>query len=201
MMGPNAGSKDNELAPLDAEKAPLVTPSGAYGSLNDDEATEPVKTSDGKSTSRKRLEDRILMKTQTSFIEDAAYFRDGSIPHSLVLALVIGAVCGIAAYVYYTILFWLLEFVWHTLPEMVVVDKWPEWAYVLWIPLVGFTMALGVGLTVVYMGEPGDLPYTVKCVHEQAYVAMSHVMPMVRWFLILCRDFTLLSFDAANIFS
>ena len=41
-------------------------------------------------------------------------------------------------------------------------------------------MAFGVGLTVVYIGEPGDLAYTIKCVHEKAYVAMSHVMPMVR---------------------
>ena len=68
---------------------------------------------------------------------------------------------------------------WHTLPELIVIDKWPEWAYVLWIPIIGFTMALGVGLTVKYMGEPGDLAYTIKCVHDKAYVAMSHVMPMV----------------------
>jgi hypothetical protein len=97
----------------------------------------------------------------------------------MVLALVIGGVCGTASFVYYKILFWSLEFFWHTLPQMIVVDKWPEWAYVFWIPLVGFAMALGVGLTVVYLGEPGDLPYTVKCVHERAYVAMSHVIPMV----------------------
>ncbi len=29
------------------------------------------------------------------------------------------------------------------------------------------------------MGEPGDLAYTVNAVHEKAYLAMDHVMPMV----------------------
>lgn len=123
---------------------------------------------------------RTLVKTQSSFWEDARYFKDGSIPHSCVLALVIGTVCGVASFVYYKMLFWLLDVVWHTLPSMIVVGVWPEWAYVLWIPLVGFTMAIGVGMTVIYMGEPGDLPYTVKCLHEKGYLAMGHVMPMVR---------------------
>ena len=131
---------------------------------------------------RKRMQERVLVKTQSSFWEDSYYFKDGSIPHSVVLALTIGVVCGTAAYLYYTCLFWLLQFTWHTLPEEYLVvpnPYWPEYLYVLWIPIVGVIMAVGVGLTVVYLGEPGDLPYTVKCVHEKAYVAMSHVMPMV----------------------
>jgi len=40
-------------------------------------------------------------------------------------------------------------------------------------------MAALSGLTVKYMGEPGDLAFTIKCVHEKAYIAMDHVMPMV----------------------
>jgi hypothetical protein len=150
------------------EDSPLVTHK-TYGSL------EPKKTAP---TSRRM--NHVLVKTQTSMWEDAVHFKEGSIPHSTVLAVVIGAVCGTAAYVYYTILSWVMEYVWHTLPQQIVVGHWPEWAYVLWIPLVGVFMALGVGLTVVYMGEPGDLPSTIKCVHEKGYVAMSHVMPMVR---------------------
>ena len=133
---------------------------------------------------RKRMQERglVLVKTQSSFFEDSYYFKDGSIPHSIVLASTIGIVCGTAAYLYYTCLFWLLQFTWHTLPEEYLVlpnPYWPEYLYVLWIPIVGILMAIGVGLSVVYLGEPGDLPYTVKCVHEKAYVAMSHVMPMV----------------------
>jgi len=27
--------------------------------------------------------------------------------------------------------------------------------------------------------KPGDLPYTIRCVHEKAYISMDHVLPMV----------------------
>ena len=107
-------------------------------------------------------------------LEDARTFAEGSIPHSLAIGTVIGVVGGLAAYMYYAVLFWALDFVWKVLPNALIVDKWPEWSYPFWIPIVGVTMAIGVGLTVKYMGEPGDLPYTVKCVHDSAYVPMSH---------------------------
>lgn len=57
--------------------------------------------------------------------------------------------------------------------------NWDESYYWLWIPLVSFTMITFVGLTVVFMGEPGDLPYTIGRVHAQAYIPMDHVSPMV----------------------
>lgn len=175
-MAPNIVS-ETRPSKMD-EQDHLLSSNAGYGALSEDEKTvKVVPLKDGTSGTKPI---RTLVKTQSSFWEDATYFKSGSIPHSTVLALIIGIVCGVGAFVYYRILFWLLEFVWHTLPKMVVVGKWPEWAYVLWIPLVGFLMAVGVGLTVVYMGEPGDLPYTVKCVHEHAYVSMGHVMPMVR---------------------
>ena len=157
-MGSLSTDQDKELAPLATENEPLVTTNGAYGSVEEGRRNVAIQENGGVSKSermRRQLEARVLVKTQSSFWEDAAYFRDGSIPHSMVLATVIGGVCGTAAFVYYKILFWILEFVWHTLPQMIVVDKWPEWTYVLWIPLVAFIMAIGVGLTVVYMGEPG----------------------------------------------
>jgi hypothetical protein len=59
------------------------------------------------------------------------------------------------------------------------VGNWSEECYWLWIPLVSFTMITCVGLTVVFMGEPGDLPYTIGRVHVQAYIPMDHVSPMV----------------------
>ena len=98
-----------------------------------------------------------LRKTQNSFWEDAVNFTEGTIPQSIVIAICVGTVCGIAAFVYYTLLFYLLESLWHTIPEAVVVDKWPENLHVLWIPVVGFSMAILTGLTVVLLGEPGDL--------------------------------------------
>jgi len=130
---------------------------------------------------RRRASSQVLIKTQKSFYQDAVDFSEGTIPHSMVLALTIGIVCGVAAYVYYAGLEWALEFLWKTLPEhwLVSNENIPESLYFLWIPLVGFIMATGLGLTVCYMGEPGDLPYTIKCVHDKAYVAMDHVLPMV----------------------
>lgn len=49
----------------------------------------------------------------------------------------------------------------------------------MWIPIIGFSMAYCSGLTVKYLGEPGDLAYTIKCVHKKAFIGMDHVMPMV----------------------
>lgn len=121
-----------------------------------------------------------LAKTKgASFIEDFLNFEEGTAPQSLVVALVMGVICGVSAFVYYWILWGVLEFVWHTFPNNFIVDVWPESMYVLWIPIVGFSMAVCLGFTVKYMGEPGDLAYTVKCVHEKAYISMDHCMPMV----------------------
>ena len=125
------------------------------------------------------LTEKRLLKTNTTFWEDARHFHEGTIPQSIVLAFVVGIACGISAYVYYFVLELLLDLVWKTLPEKYIVDVWPEWAHVLWIPLVGFTLVICVGLSVLFLGDPGDLPYTIKCVHEKGYIAMSHVMPMV----------------------
>jgi hypothetical protein len=92
---------------------------------------------------------------------------------------VIGIVCGIVCWLYYSVLFFFLDFLWKTLPERFVVGSWNEEYYWLWIPLVSFTMITAVGLTVVFMGEPGDLPYTIGRVHAQAYIPMGHVPPML----------------------
>ncbi|KAG7346731.1 chloride channel [Nitzschia inconspicua] len=120
-----------------------------------------------------------LEKVKTSFFQDAKSLAEGTIPQSVVLALVIGVVCGVACWLYYSILFFFLELLWTTLPDQVVVNSWDEKYYWLWIPLVSTTMITCVGLTVVYMGEPGDLPYTIGRVHAQAFIPMNHVSPMV----------------------
>lgn len=163
------------------ETVPLKTGNG-YGSLADNGSSQTPPGS-ARSMSRKSSgthkrtvssASHVMLKTQTSMYEDTRSFAPGSIPHSVAIGTIIGVVCGVAAYLYYAVLFWVLKFVWSDMPEMFVIDKWPEWAYPLWIPLIGFAMAIGVGVTVIYMGEPGDLPYTIKCVHDDAYVAMSH---------------------------
>ena len=120
-----------------------------------------------------------LEKVKTNFFQDAKSLAEGTIPQSIVLAVAIGIVCGIACWLYYSVLFFFLEFLWTTLPEKLVIDKWDEDKYWLWIPLVSSVMVTCVGLTVVFMGEPGDLPYTIGRVHAQAYIPMNHVSPMV----------------------
>jgi H+/Cl- antiporter ClcA len=122
----------------------------------------------------------FLEKIKSSFFEDAKSLAAGTIPQSIVLAVVIGTVCGIACWLYYTALFFFLELLWETIPERFIQGShWPEEYYWLWIPLVSFTMVTLVGLTVVYLGEPGDLPYTISRVHHFAYIPMDHVTPMV----------------------
>lgn len=120
-----------------------------------------------------------LRSGDSTFWNDVKHFNPGSMPHSTVVGISIGVMCGILAYIYYTILEWLLEFLWKTLPDMIVVPYLPESLHFLWIPALGYVMAIGVGLSVQLLGEPGDLSYTVQCVHDQAYIDMSHVLPML----------------------
>jgi hypothetical protein len=121
----------------------------------------------------------FLEKVKTNFFEDSKSLAVGTIPQSVVVAVVIGIVCGFACWIYYSVLLFMLEFLWDTLPNKLVKGHWPEEAYWLWIPIVTTCMCVCVGLTVKFMGEPGDLPYTVGRVHHFAYIPMNHVLPMV----------------------
>lgn len=151
--------------------------SSMTSTAEDDGGGDVVKP--GSRHHRRLSSGRVLVKTQSStFWGDAKVLAPGSVPHSMLLALVIGVVCGVAAFLYYRALDASLEFLWKTLPQRYA-SHWPDHLQFLWVPLVGITMAALVGLTVRYVGEPGDLPYTIKCVHEKAYVAMDHVLPMV----------------------
>jgi hypothetical protein len=121
----------------------------------------------------------FLEKVKTNFFEDAKSLAIGTIPQSIVVAIVIGIVCGFACWIYYSVLLFMLEFLWDTLPNKLIVGHWIEGAYWLWIPIVSTCMCVCVGLTVKWMGEPGDLPYTILRVHHFAYIPMNHVLPMV----------------------
>lgn len=112
------------------------------------------------------------------FLQDARSLAEGTIPQSVVLSFVIGIVCGVAAYLYYSCLFFLLEFCWHTVPETYIVNYWPKEYHWIYAPLLSFSFAILVGLSVVVLGEPGDLPFTISCIHRQAYIPMNHVIPM-----------------------
>lgn len=117
----------------------------------------------------------------SAFITDLQDVQGGTVPVSVAIALTIGAVCGLVAYVYYTVLEFLLRLVWKTIPEKCFLanESWPTPLHWLWIPIVCISMAFLVGISVRYLGDPGDLAYTVACVHKKAYVAVSHVIPML----------------------
>jgi len=121
----------------------------------------------------------VLRRTPNTFAEDFVGLEEGSIPQSLVVAAVVGVVCGISANIYYRVLEWGLNFFWKTLPKQIIIPSWSEWAYPLWIPIVGIFMAINLGLSVKYLGDPGDLPTTVKAIHEKGFLGMDHCLPMV----------------------
>lgn len=102
-------------------------------------------------------------RAQKSFYKDLKDFSEGSIPQSIVIATCIGCVCGVVAFLYYTVLDALLDLIWKELPKRFVIDQWPEHLYVLWMPLVIITLSVCCGLSIYFLGEPGDLAYTIKC--------------------------------------
>lgn len=143
-----------------------------YGSLSMSENDEPTELKREEKT-------KVLTHTQSSFYGDLSKMNPGSIPHSVVIGATTGVACGVAAYLYYICLWSLLELVWRTIPEKFIMGHWPEHLYVLYIPLVGYACALLVGLSVKYLGDPGDLAYVVKCVHEKGYIGVDHSWPMI----------------------
>ena len=154
------------------ETTPLCSVNG-YGALN----------GDGDIPDMKRRESHtfhaVNIHFQGSFLDDCRNLREGSFPHSLVIASAIGISCGFAAFVYYELLYGLLDLLWTKIPETYIVGSWPEWAYPLYIPLVGFSMAVLVGLSVKLLGDPGDLNHVIHCVHEKAYIGVDHAIPMI----------------------
>ena len=50
----------------------------------------------------------------------------------------------------------------------------------MWIPIMVWTiMSICIGVSVVFLGEPGDLALTIGMVHEKGFIPMDHVMPML----------------------
>ena len=144
-------------------------------------SSENVDEEGGKKINVEEGEDPTLhlhCRTRTTFWNDLKN-KEGTIPHSLIVGLCVGIACGIAVFLYYKALFGLMDWWWKNLPQQLVVDKWPQQLQVLWIPLVLVIIAIGIGLTVQIMGDPGDLAYTIKCVHSTGYITIDHAIPMV----------------------
>lgn len=116
-----------------------------------------------------------------AFIADISSIHSGTVPISVLIATIIGILCGIAAFLYYALLEYLLHILWHQAPNSLAA-AYPSWSpsyYWIWIPIVGMSCAVLVGSAIVLLGFPGDLPYTVKCVHKLGYVPIDHAPSMV----------------------
>lgn len=115
------------------------------------------------------------------FLSDISSIHSGTVPVSVMIATIIGILCGIAAFLYYALLEYLLHVLWHQWPHAIA-NAYPSWSpsyHWVWIPAVGMTCAVLVGTAIVLLGFPGDLPYTVKCVHKLGYVPIDHAPSMV----------------------
>lgn len=116
-----------------------------------------------------------------AFLDDVSNIQSGTVPVSIFIAAVIGVLCGVAAFLYYSMLEFFLEFLWKTLPEHIA-EMFPFWLpgfHWMWIPIMGMICAILVGVSIKVLGFPGDLAYTVKCVHKMGYVPIGHAPSMV----------------------
>ena len=118
----------------------------------------------------------------------------GSVPHSVLVATTIGTACGISAYLYNTILQYGLITIWKTWSQQLLLlwlqrnpedtttvdfstTPLPTWT-ILWLPIVAIVLSIGLGYTVRYVGEPGDLASTIQCVHLHGWIELNHAVPM-----------------------
>ena len=176
-------SLKDAAAVLQEDEIPVVDK--AASSAEEEEASEnfllleTISSTVGEAHTLKEIEHEYLLKTQKTFYKDAVNFAEGSIPQSIIMAFCIGCVCGVVAYLYYSVLDSLLDLIWEKMPTKFVIGKWPEHLYFLWIPLTSVTLSICCGLSIYYLGEPGDLAYTIKCVHEKGYKGTHHILPMV----------------------
>ncbi|HEY9635925.1 MAG TPA: chloride channel protein [Coleofasciculaceae cyanobacterium] len=97
----------------------------------------------------------------------------------ILFAAVIGIAGGLAATAYYYLLEACLHGVWHTLPEFLepyFPTKFPSWNYV-WIATTigGFF----VGLTLYFMGLPGEVALVVDKVHDPGRISLSQTPAMI----------------------
>lgn len=185
-----------QLYVLGIESSKAVTPnSHHYGSFNHQNLSKTSHDSDklvspASILRKKHIQSESPTKPAKSL--RFPYLTPGSVPHGVLVATAIGVACGTSAYVYNLVLQWLLLNVWKTWPRYLL-NLWdpstsnvdeenldlitPTWTIV-WIPLVAMILSIGLGWTVRFVGEPGDLASTIQCVHKDGWIVLSHAAPM-----------------------
>lgn len=114
-----------------------------------------------------------------TFLEDIKDAQNGTVPISVLIASTVGVFCGVSCFLYYKVLKFGFKTFWTTLPVNYFAPYVPEQWHWLWIPTVVMVLSLGVGLSIQLMGDPGDLKYTIKRVHENGYIPIDHAPSMV----------------------
>lgn len=116
----------------------------------------------------------------------------------LVLVLIFGCGTGVVAWCYNSFFETVVHFAWEFLPEKLVVpllnhlsDKvswFPAMSRVAWVYTVVLSTMFGflAGMTQRLLGSPGDLPDTVRDIHEQGYISISKAPSM-----FLCSTFSI----------
>ncbi len=116
----------------------------------------------------------------------------------LVLVLIFGCGTGVVAWVYNSFFEAVVHFAWELLPEKLIapmlnhlsskVSWFPTISRVAWVYTVLLSTLFGflAGLTQRLLGSPGDLPDTVRDIHEQGYISIGKAPSM-----FLCSTFSI----------
>ncbi len=104
--------------------------------------------------------------------------RDLTYPHLILCSAVIGTVGGLVATAYYYVLEASMHFVWHTFPDVLLPyfpAQIPSWNYVWIATTVGGFL---VGLTLYFMGLPGEVAFVVDKVHDPGCIELRQTPAM-----------------------
>jgi len=156
-----------------------------YLQQKNDGATNRNRSVDFIRASSRRLTDSLRVNLEeptpsnifSKMLQLLQQLEPGSLKQSVIIAIFVTFVNGICCLLYYEMLDFSLDLVWRVVPEKrLQLDPDTSWW---WIPAVNFAFSLFLGLTVILLGEPGDMPFTVACVHRTGYIQIDHVLPMV----------------------
>lgn len=110
---------------------------------------------------------------------NTSYSRELTYQQLILSSAVIGIAGGLVATVYYYVLEFCLHQVWHSLPEFLepyLPSSLPSWNYIWIITTIG---GFFVGLTLHFMGLPGEVAFVVDKVHDPGRITLRQTPAMI----------------------